>query len=405
MRKTWIVARHEFLVTTRRVWFLVAAFFLPVFFAAVGGVMTLVARGVEREASEARAMDLGLLDRWGGLTLPPRGFRIVRLADEEEGRARLRERKIGSFLVVPPDYLKTGSVRVVTMRRPTLLTAQRPLLPASLEGWLVENVLRELDPDRVERAKTPLLLQRVYLDPSGQVSDEDPEAAVRRSLTAYAFFLLLLTAIFTSSAYLLQGLAEEKEHRVMEMVLSSVTPEALMAGKLLGLGAAGLLQVTIWAALGVVGVLAFAVQLALDPQAFLLCLVYFLLGYLLFGSLMLGFGALGSNLRESQQMASVWTFLGACPAFILIALIESPQGTVARVFSFIPFTAPTTMMFRATVDPKGTPALDIVLSLLLLAASTALALWGSARLFRAGLLLYGKKPGLREIWRWLVAAR
>lgn len=405
MRKAWIIARHEFLVTTRRVWFLVAAFLLPVFFAAVGGGMTLVARGVEREASEARTLDLGVLDQWGGLTLPPRGFRILRLAGEEEGKIGLRERKIGAFIVVPPDYLKTGSVRVVTMRRPTLLTAQRPLLPTGLEGWLVDNVLREVDHDRVARAKSPLHAEQVFLDPNGQVSKEDPEEAVKRSLTAYAFFLLMLTAIFTSSAYLLQGLAEEKEHRVMEMVLSSVTPDALMVGKLLGLGAAGLLQVAIWVVMGIVGLLVFAVQLALAPQAFLLCLVYFLLGYLLFGSLMLGFGALGTTLRESQQMASIWTFLGASPAFILIALIESPQGTVSRIFSFIPFTAPTTMMFRATVDPKGTPILDVVFSLLVLAASTALALWGSARLFRAGLLLYGKRPGICEIWRWLVAGR
>lgn len=405
MRKAWIIARHEFLVTTRRVGFLLASFLIPVVFAAVGGGMTWVARGVEREAEAVRSMDLGVLDRWGGLTLPPRGFRILRLADEEEGRARLRDRSLGAYLVVPPDYLKTGRTRVVTMRRPTLLTARRPLLPAALEGWLVDNVLREVDSERVERAKAPLCAQWEYLDSSGRVSDEDPEQAVRRSLTAYAFFLFLLTAIFTSSAYLLQGLAEEKEHRVMEMVLASVTPGALMAGKLMGLGAAGLLQVLIWAALGVVGILLFAVQLALIPQAFFLCLIYFLLGYLLFGSLMLGFGALGTNLRESQQMASVWTFLAASPVFILVALIESPQGTVARIFSFIPFTAPTTMMFRTTVDPGGTPALDLILSLLILAASTVLALWGSARLFRAGLLLYGKRPGIREIWRWWVAAR
>ncbi len=405
MRKAWIVARHEFRVTVKRAWFLVACFILPVFFAVVGGGMALVMKTVVDEAKEARGKDLGVIDRWGGLASPPTGFRIVALADEEEGRLRLKERKIGAYIVVPPEYLETGKVRVVTMRRPTLLTAQQPLLPPKLDDWLVDNVLREVDPRRVARAKAPLAPDMVFLDEAGQVSTEDADAAVKRSATAYVFFFLLLTAIFTSSAYLLQGMAEEKENRVMEMVLSSVTPGELMLGKLVGLGAAGLLQVLVWVTMGVVGVLALAVQLALAPQVFFLCLVYFLLGYVLYGSLMLGFGALGTNLRESQQMASIWTFLGASPAIILLALIESPQGTVSRIFSFIPFTAPTTMMFRATVDPKGTPLFDILLSIAILAASTWLALKVSARLYRAGLLLYGKRPGVREIWRWLVAGR
>ncbi len=326
-------------------------------------------------------------------------------AGEEEARTRLREKKIGAYIVVPEDYLRSGRVRVVTMRRPTLLTSERPLLPPGLDGWLVDNVLREVDSSRVERAKAPMRPDMVFLDETGQVSAEDTDAAKRRSITAYAFFILMLTAIFTSSAYLLQGMAEEKENRVMEMVLSSATPGQLMLGKLLGLGAAGLLQVLIWVVMGVVGVVLLSVQLVLEPRAFVFCLVYFLLGYILYGSLMLGTGALGTNLRESQQISAVWTFIGASPAIIVVALIESPQGAISRIFSFIPFTAPTTMMFRTTVDPKGTPALDVAISIAILAGCAWAALWASARLYRAGLLLYGKRPGLREIIRWLAAAR
>src|SRR6185436_5255007 len=148
-----------------------------------------------------------------------------------------------------------------------------------------------------------------------------------------------------------------------------------------------------------------AIQFVVSPAAFAFCFVYFLLGYVMYGSLMLGFGALGTNLRESQQMASIWSFIGASPAMIVIALFEAPQGTVARVFSYIPFTAPTTMMFRYVVDPKGTPVYDIVASMLLLVGSTWFALRVSSRLYRAGLLLYGKRPGIREIWRWIVAAK
>ena len=155
--------------------------------------------------------------------------------------------------------------------------------------------------------------------------------------------------------------------------------------------------------MGVVGILFFAIQIVLDPFVFVYCLVFFLLGYLLYGSLMLGFGALGTNFRESQQMASLWTFIGISPIFVHMALIESPHGTLARVFSYIPLTAPVTMMLRYVTDPKGMPWYEVPAVIALLIASTLLSLRLSAKLYRVGLLLYGKRPSVREIWRWLRA--
>jgi ABC-2 type transport system permease protein len=402
VRKSWIVARYEFTGTVKRAWFLVSTFLVPLVFAGVAGGMSSVARqAVEESQAAVRGKPMGYVDLWGELDAR-RGFE--RYAGEDEARRALVEKRIGSYLVVPKDYLDHGRVRVATTRRPTLLTAEQPPLPPGVRDWLMQALLKGVDPARIRRAREPLLPELVTLDASGQPSSEDAAAVQERSLAAYGFFLLLFTSIFTSSAYLLQGMAEEKEHRVMEMILSSISPAELMLGKLVGLGAAGMLQLAIWIGMGVVSLLFFAVQFALSPLVFVFCGVYFLLGYVLFGTLMLGFGALGTNLRESQQMASIWSFLGASPALILVALLEAPQGTVARVFSYIPFTAPTTMMFRYAIDPKGTPWIDIAASLLLLAASTGLALKGSARLYRAGLLLYGKRPGVREILRWLRAA-
>jgi ABC-2 type transport system permease protein len=403
VRKAWIIAKHEFLVTVKRAWFVVATFVLPLAFGAIGGGMALVARhAVEESTASVRDKPLGVVDKWGGLLKKP-GFQLF--DQEKDAREELLAKKIGAYIVVPGDYLENGTVQVMTMRRPTLLTADHPPLPPGVKEWILESVLHDVDPVRIARAKAPFKPAMVFLDDSGNPSTENAEETARRSIVAYAFFLLLFTSIFTSSAYLLQGMAEEKENRVMEMVLSSVTPGELMVGKLIGLGAAGLLQMAIWVSLGLAGAIMFAYQLAVAPMTFLFCLVYFLLGYVLYGSLMLGFGALGTNLRESQQMASIWSFLGASPAIVLVAFLESPQGTVARVFSYIPFTAPTTMMFRYALDPKGTLFYDIVASMLILAVSTWFAIRLSARLYRAGLLLYGKRPGLREIWRWLVAGK
>jgi len=402
VKKAWIVARHEFLVTVRRVWFVVATFVLPFIFAGIGyGMHSVGQRAVEESIATVRNKPMGFVDQWGGLSERP-GF--VKFPTKKEAQAALIAGTVGSVLVVPDDYLRRGEVEVTTLRRPTLMTAQQPPLPPGVREWFVEAVLKDVSPDRIRRAKAPLDLKTVFLDESGNPSQEDSEETAKRSLAAYGFFLLLFMSIFTSSAYLLQGMAEEKENRVMEMVLSSITPDQLMLGKLMGLGAAGLLQMAVWTTLSLGALVLSAVALTVAPASFFFCFVYFLLGYVLFGSLMLGFGALGTNLRESQQMASIWSFLGASPAMIVIALFEAPQGTVARVFSYIPFTAPTTMMFRYVIDPKGTPVVDIVGSMLLLLGSTWLALRISARLYRAGLLLYGKRPGPREIWRWITQA-
>jgi len=404
VKKAWIVARHEFLTTVKRVWFVVATFVLPFIFAGVGyGMHTVGQRAVEESIASVRNKPLGFVDRWGGLPERP-GF--VKFADEDSARKALIAKSIGSYIIVPEDYLAQGQVQAVTLRRPTLLTAQQPPLPPGVRDWLLDTLLKDVTPERLRRAKAPLLIPKLdYLDESGNKATEEQGETEQRAFTAYAFFMLLFMSIFTSSAYLLQGMAEEKENRVMEMVLSSITPDQLMLGKLIGLGAAGLLQMAVWTSMSLVSLLFAAVTIVVSPAAFFLCFAYFLLGYVLFGCLMLGFGALGTNLRESQQMASIWSFIGASPAMIVIALFESPQGTVARVFSYIPFTAPTTMMFRYVIDPKGTPAYDIVASMLLLVGSTWFALRVSARLYRAGLLLYGKRPGIKEIWRWMVAAR
>ena len=403
MRRAWIVARHEFSVTVKRVWFILATFVFPLVFLGVGGGLLLLARDTVEESERAiSGKPVGVIDLWGGLAKAPSGFEIRRFAEEAPARAALQAKELASVVLVPADYLEHGRVRIVTMRRLTLSTVDRAPLPQGFDRWLLENVLKDVEPARLARAKKPLDYTVTYLDAAGTASGEDPWAMIKRSGSAYVFFILLFISIFTSSQYLLQGMAEEKENRVMEMVLSSVTPDQLMLGKLVGLGSAGLLQLLIWLAMGGAGALVFAHQLVVAPATLAVCVLYFLLGYVLYGSLMLGFGALGTNFRESQQLASVWSMIGASPVCILVALFENPHGTIGRVFSFIPFTAPPTMMFRYTIDPSGTPWLDLALSTAILLASTFLALKVSARLYRVGLLLYGKRPGLREIWRWMV---
>jgi ABC-2 type transport system permease protein len=218
------------------------------------------------------------------------------------------------------------------------------------------------------------------------------------------FAVLLLISIMSSAGYLIQGTALEKENKVVEVLLSSTNPEEILAGKLLGLGGAGLLQVGVWFSMIGVGGVAFAGALAgmgveIPFLAIGFGILFFALGYLFTGSLMLSSGSLGSNQRESQQWSMVWAFMTASPMVFMGMFLEDPHNVAALVMTWIPFTAPLTMMLRMALDAGGVAWWEIAGSLVVLLGSTYLAIQLGARLFRVGLLLTGARPKLREILR------
>jgi ABC-2 type transport system permease protein len=217
--------------------------------------------------------------------------------------------------------------------------------------------------------------------------------------------VLLVISIFFSSTYLLRSVAAEKENRIMEILVSSVRPEHLLAGKILGLGALGLTQVFVGVAallvLSLVGVQLFDFPATwfttiLDaPGVLALALVYYLLGFLVYAVLMGGVGALGSSLQESQQVAGIFTFFAILPVMFAGILVASPNALLARVLSYIPLTAPTAMLLRLPLTEV--PLIDIGISIGVLVLIIPVALWASTKLFRAGMLLYGQRPGLQQI--------
>jgi ABC-2 type transport system permease protein len=131
--------------------------------------------------------------------------------------------------------------------------------------------------------------------------------------------------------------------------------------------------------------------------------MFYLFGYLLFGSMLLGIGSLGSNQREAMQYTWLLSLMNAIPLMLWFVVLSEPQGAVARGLTVFPLTAPVTMMARYSVDPAGTPVWEIFATIGWLALWTFLALRFSAKIYRVGLLLYGKRPTPKEIWRWLWA--
>ena len=404
MHKALIVARHEFLVNLKRPGFIIATLAVPLL-----GIMGLVvaaffagqAAHFFRQQFEGGQKPIGYVDQAGPFTplLPEYEGRFIPFADKEAAQQALLEGQIAAFLLIPQDYLESGRVMGYTGGRgisSAITLDEDRLRPFLVDHLLVGQVEAEL---RV-RVRAPLNLQPVSLSPQGQGA-EDTASFVANIAIPYAFSFLLVMSIFTSSGFLLQGVSEEKESRVMEILLSSLTPLQLMAGKILGLGALGLAQILFWLGCGwgltsvaVVGLALFS-GIALDLTTILLGMVYFLLGYLLFATLMAGAGSLGTSAREGQQIGGLFTGLSALPLMLSGFLFAQPHSLLAQILSYIPLTAPVMMLLRLGVG--DVPVLQVVISLALLMLGIGGALWAGAKVFRLGLLMYGKRPSVADI--------
>jgi ABC-2 type transport system permease protein len=220
----------------------------------------------------------------------------------------------------------------------------------------------------------------------------------------YIFGILLMMSIFTSSGYLLQGLGEEKENRVMEILLSSISPKQLLAGKVLGLGAAGLVQIIVWLvsanfimkiASNTWGNVIGSLQVPLD--FLILGIVYFVLGYLFMAVIMAGVGSISPTAREGQQMSAIFTIPVIIPIYFMGLIMEHPENIAVKILTFIPITAPITVIVRLGLSEI--PLWELLVSIAIL----ILSIWGlfvlTTKLFRTYLLMYGKRPDLKEIIR------
>jgi ABC-2 type transport system permease protein len=219
----------------------------------------------------------------------------------------------------------------------------------------------------------------------------------------YVFSILFVITIFTTSGFLLQGVSEEKEGRVIEILLSSISSTQLLAGKILGLGALGLIQVSVWLGAGAallgaamaLFTLTDVISLSLGTVA--LGMVYFVLGYLLFATLMAVAGSMGTTQRESQQIAGIFSMTAAVPWMTFGVVFTNPHSPIAVVLSYVPLTSPVMMLIR--LGMSQVPVSQIAISLAFLVLGIIFSLWAGAKVFRTGLLMYGKRPNLKDLAR------
>ena len=320
------------------------------------------------------------------------GGELQHYADAAAAEAALARGEISSWYHIPADYLETGTVTQVLPR-----FSINEVSRSAIRTHILTSLADELDAALLARLKRP---SRLTVVSEQRVVPLDEDLSL---LVIYPFVMALMISLFMTSGYLLQGVIEEKETRVVEILLASLRPAQLFGGKVLAYGALGLLQLLLWL-LGILlvlqrlpiqGALALLAQYVLPEGAVPLLLLYFVLAYLMFASAYGILGALSASMREGPQYAVIFTLPAVSPLWVSVALLEAPHGGLAVALSLFPLTAPLTMLQRVLITEV--PAWQIVLSVILLLLTIAALMWLAGRVFRVHTLLAGRMPRLREL--------
>ena len=246
-------------------------------------------------------------------------------------------------------------------------------------------------------------LRRNKITSSGEIQ----EGGATDFVLAFVMLFFIYISVLMYGLFVMRGVIEEKQSRIVEVLVSSVKPTQMMLGKVIGIGAVGLTQIGVWVLslllLTTFGVSAFSSRGVTMPNIPIMLLVYFvvyfLLGYFLFATLYAMVGSTVSSEEDAQQAQIPVTILLVVPMMIFNMIIANPTSGASIALSMVPFFAPTLMMMRiAVVNP---PLWQILLSMAIMVATILGCVWISARIYRVGILMYGKRPSIAELGRWL----
>jgi ABC-2 type transport system permease protein len=401
-RLTGLVARREYLRTVRRRGYIFGTLLLPFGIAVLMFIsMFFSTSGFE---SDGQASGTIVVVNYSDVAISE--FQTDRASlqtiDEADAVARLEAGQISEYYVVPSAFRADGVItRVETGSGFDISRLEGTENNEALLRYLVRDAL--LTEAGVPAEAASRILQGVSVNvvtvEGDEVSGADIAAGIALPLVFVAIFMI---SIFMTSGYLLQSVTEEKENRVVEIVLSSIPATPLMAGKILGLGGAGLTQVGIWVGSALIAVPLLSSQIPdlgpieLDPVMLLLALTYFVLGYLAYGAIFAAIGAMAPGNREAQQYSGFLGFAAAMPFIIFSVFLTDLQSPIVYALTLFPLTAPTSMLLVLGLSDE-IPWTLVGASLTSLTLFAFLATWASARIFRATVLLYGVRPSLQQL--------
>ena len=409
MHNVWLIAKREYLERVRTKAFLISTILIPLLMGGgiVGSIVsgsrakstshiTIVSQDQQLATDLQAELESGKDSRMTVDVISPGNDQTRKTLD-----AMLADKQIDGYLWITP---ATNSGE-----RPSFSFTPRSAADIGTKG-VVSSALRtvlmreRLAHQGMVASDVESLMQPVKVDTTQAGKNADTTSSF---VAIYVLFFLMYMVILLYGMNVARSIIEEKTSRVFEVLLATIKPEEMMAGKVIGVGSVGLTQVAVWlltavilTSSSIVGALAGGnVHVSLNPMQIIFFVVYFLLGYLLYSSIAAALGAMVNSEQELQQLNMILVMPLAGCMFALAPVITNPNGPVARIISFIPFCTPLIMYLRISLATP--PAWEIALSIASMMVTIYAILWVASRIYRVGILMYGKKPNLPEILRWL----
>ncbi len=428
MAKLWAIIKREYLERVRSKWFVIATLFGPIFFSAIIIVPAWLS---SRSRATSDIYNTTILDATGNGF----GYRLaLNIAGDSTIPGRMPEvRVLAPSLLTQAESLATH--QVMQKEKTGYIVVDQQTLAGEAARYAGRNATSIADMAQIKSAIRETILasrlEKVGLDNSRMKEitfiplDFSTERITEKGragsgiasvMFGFAIGFLLYASIVIYGQTIMSGVLEEKTTRVAEVVISSVPTDTLLAGKVLGVGAVGLTQQIIWIVTTYILLKLRAPIMArfgaptmnftlpdISLGAGIIFLLFFLFGFIFYSSLFAAVGSSVNSESEARQAASPLMIMIISTAVFIQPVLLNPTGTTARVLSLVPFSSPIIMPIRMAVI--GIPPLELAASLGLLAIGCLVALWLASRIYRVGLLMYGKRPTIKEMARWVTYAR
>jgi len=412
--KYLVVAKWEFLEKVKSKAFIISLILMPVIMVVFGLLPGLLA-----SKPDDKTITIGVLDETGKIVTPlskrldekyrlPDGrpnYLIRDLteplpADEQRARAlkMVVEKKVEGYFLIPATAYDSGKVEYRAENVGNFRVSER--LARTIEEVIVEHRLQTqgINAEQVRKLMNGIDVRSIKISEKGE---EKESGFLETFFSAYIAVMMLMFLVLTSGQLLIRSVVEEKSNRVIEVLLSSCSARDVMIGKILGLSGLGLFQMFIWGMIGLgIGLQTGASLFAIENLA--LSFVYLILGYLLYSAIFVAAGSPVTTEQEAQQITSYVSLFLVFPIVLAMPAMQNPDALFLRILSYVPLLTPAFMIMRIPIQMP--PLWEILATIALLVVSCVFMMWVAGKIFRTAILIYGKRPSLGELVRWLRAA-
>lgn len=434
MDKIFLIIKREYVSRVKKKSFLVVTFLVPLLFIAMWG--GIIALSIQDTTSKST---INVLDDSGQIFSELQNTGSISFS-EATGSSSMEKKNLQSsessyLLIIPKNILETQNVELLSSQKASVFVID--VIRDQVENILREKQLRNAGIDLATLESIEPHLKITALEITEEGGEQESNAGIAMGIGMFSSIMIYLT-LFIYGSQVMRGVIEEKNNRVVEIIISSVKPFQLMLGKIVGIGLVGLTQFLLWIVLsaalftaaglyvsnqmpdsfsaeeisnlqssvpsasmaqsGLLGDIQGSIE-SLDVSYLITCfLIFFIGGYLLYSALFAAVGSAVDNETETQQfMLPITMPLLFTYVMSFGVLVKDPHGPLAFWLSMIPFTSPIAMMVRV---PFGVPGWELVLSIVLLVGGFILTTWVAARIYRVGILMYGKKASYKELAKW-----